>query len=76
MADLLSTIVTATRFAGLGFARLVALAAQRAGVALFADISTFACIAFNDESALVTRAQFSSYSTHLPLDCRIQSTFE
>ena len=52
MADLIITTATLT-YAGLGFARLVALFAQRAGVALFvfADISTFACIAFNDEGA-------------------------
>ena len=44
--------ITTAKFAGLGFlgfARLVALTAQRAGVARFANHRTFACIAFNDE---------------------------
>ena len=55
VADLSITTATLT-YAGLGFgegfARLVALFAHCAGVALFANKRTFACIAFNDEKCV------------------------
>ena len=55
VADLFFTTATLT-YAGLGFgegfARLVALFAHCAGVALFANKRTFACIAFNDEKCV------------------------
>jgi hypothetical protein len=70
---LLLIITTTANIDVLAFARLVALAAQRAGVAPFANHLTFTCTTFNDEGA---RAQFSSYSTHLSLHCRNSSTFE
>jgi hypothetical protein len=53
VADLFFT-TPKIRFFFLGFARRVAVPAQRAGVATFANIRTFACIAFNlinDEGA-------------------------